>query len=115
MALLGTVAILGVVAFWGSRLANQRQIKERELLARQQALLARQQETAAEVAQLIPMVGKHTKGSWTNIRAIGVARRLGEIGPAARDALPALEKMAASEDPYWRSAAADAIKKISDR
>lgn len=78
---------------------------------------AQQQKIASDVAQLIPMLGKMTMGSIGSgdVRAIHAARRLGEIGPPARDALPALEKMASSNNPRWRSEATAAVAKITGR
>ena len=40
------------------------------------------------------------------------AQTLGRIGPAAREAVPALEKLLGDKERYVRAAAAEALKRI---
>ena len=42
----------------------------------------------------------------------GASEALGQLGPLAKDAIPALQKAAKDEDPAVRGAAAKAIKSI---
>jgi HEAT repeat protein len=65
-------------------------------------------ETAAKV---VPVLVSGLTSPLVHSRR-GAAETLGELGPAAKDALPALQKAAADEDKSVHDAAIEAIKRI---
>lgn len=67
-----------------------------------------------EIKHLIGLLAeKKQRGLIKDIR-IPSARRLGAAGPAAKDAIPALEKMLDDKDPDVKAVAQEALKKIKE-
>lgn len=67
---------------------------------------------AEDMKELIGYLAKKKKVGMINDMRIPSAKRLGEAGPAAAEAIPALEKMANDKDPVVKEAALEALKKI---
>ncbi|HEY4310785.1 MAG TPA: hypothetical protein VGN12_15145 [Pirellulales bacterium] len=69
--------------------------------------------TPEDIKQLIGQLAKKQKAGFgiDDIR-IPAAKRLGDIGPQAKEAIPALEKMAKDKDPAAKQAAEEALAKL---
>jgi hypothetical protein len=69
----------------------------------------------AEIRELVSHLTRKQRGSQFGDIRVPAAHRLGEIGPQASAALPALEKLAKAKDnPDANKAAKDAIEKIKN-
>ncbi len=80
--------------------------------AQRREVRMREHEHTSEVRFLITQMDRKGTGSYVDTRRRTAARRLGDIGPAARSALPALYEMAADPDPLAAKAAVAAISRI---
>ncbi len=67
---------------------------------------------AEDIKELISQLAKKRKVGMVEDIRLPSAKRLGDAGPAAKDAIPALEKMAADKDPKVKEAANEALKRI---
>jgi hypothetical protein len=65
-----------------------------------------------EIADLISALKTKKRVGFIADYRISAAGRLGDAGPAAKDAIPALEKLAQDKDPEVKAAAEKALAKI---
>ena len=70
--------------------------------------------SSEEIADLIGGLKTKKRVGFIPDYRISAAGRLGDAGPAAKDAVPALEKLAQDKDPEVKAAAEKALAKIKD-